>query len=163
MIEIGKKNFLPVNFRNFLFSLFFALWFFALFIFLMIKFYLGVIFVLFFLFFVGIPLLFYIFLYIKNFSFVFDQEKITVNSGILIKRSKTISFKNIQSVETITGIVEKFFNISRLEIFTASPQQIFSLEGQEKRAKHLPDVTLYLLIEDAQFLKNFILEKKPSV
>jgi uncharacterized membrane protein YdbT with pleckstrin-like domain len=163
MIEIGKKNFLPVNFRNFLFSLFFALWFFALFIFLMIKFYLGVIFVLLFLFFVGIPLLFYIFLYIKNFSFVFDQEKITVNSGILIKRSKTISFKNIQSVETITGIVEKFFNISRLEIFTASPQQIFSLEGQEKRAKHLPDVTLYLLIEDAQFLKDFILEKKPSV
>jgi uncharacterized membrane protein YdbT with pleckstrin-like domain len=163
MIEIGKKNFLPVNFRNFLFSLFFALWFFALFIFLMIKFYLGVIFALFFLFFVGIPLLFYIFLYIKNFSFVFDQEKITVNSGILIKRSKTISFKNIQSVETITGIVEKFFNISRLEIFTASPKQIFSLEGQGKKAKHLPDITLYLLIEDAQFLKDFILEKKPSV
>jgi len=163
MIEIGKKNFLPVNFRNFLFFLFFALWFFALFIFLMIKFYLGIIFAFLFLFFVGIPLLFYIFLYIKNFSFVFDQEKITVNSGILIKRSKTISFKNIQSVETITGIVEKFFNISRLEIFTASPKQIFSLEGQKKRAKHLPDVTLYLLIEDAQFLKNFILEKKPSV
>jgi len=160
MIEIGKQNSLPVNFRNFLFFLFFVLWFFAFFIFAIIKFYWGVIFLFLFLLFIGIPLLFYIFLYIKYFSFVFDEEKITVNSGILIKKSKSVAFKNIQSVETITGIVERFFNISRLEIFTASPQQIFSL--QEKKTRHSPDITLYLLIKDAQFLKSFILEKKPA-
>jgi uncharacterized membrane protein YdbT with pleckstrin-like domain len=112
---------------------------------------------LFFLFFVGLPLFIYLLLYYKFISFVVENDKITINSGIIIKRSNTISFDNVQNVENIRGILYRIFGLSKVNIWTSSPQQI---EVKKKETIHKPTGTLELTIDDGEWLKNFILSKK---
>jgi hypothetical protein len=54
------------------------------------------------------------------------------------------------------------FHIAKLEIWTSSPAQIqvFQKRGQGYKTEHKPAGTLYLLQQDAEGLKKFILEHK---
>lgn len=94
----------------------------------------------------------YLLLYFHFFSFVVEDKKITINSGIIIKRSKTISFDQIQSVDNVRGILAQVFGLTKTNIWTSSPQQINLQSGQ---SQNLPDVSIILLREDGDWLKNF--------
>src|SRR5258708_1924418 len=47
---------------------------------------------------VGIPYVIYIFLSHQNASFTIDDDKITINHGVVSKHSKTIPFSRVQNV-----------------------------------------------------------------
>lgn len=107
--------------------------------------------------FIGIPIFLYLLLYYNSFSFLVEDTKITINSGVVIKHSKSIPFNIIQNVENIRGILHRLFNISKVNIWTSSPEQIKAYRGS---TAHKPDGSLDLLVEDGDWLKNFILGKR---
>jgi len=107
--------------------------------------------------FIGIPLLIYFLLLYNSISFVVENDKITVNYGIIIKKSKSIPFNTIQSIENVRGIRHQIFGLSVIKIWTSSPEQIRAHNGS---TTHKPDVSLDLIKENADWLKNFILSKK---
>jgi uncharacterized membrane protein YdbT with pleckstrin-like domain len=107
--------------------------------------------------FLGLPLFLYLLLWYECFNFIIEENKITINSGIIIKRSKSIPFGTIQKVENIQGIMHRLFGLSRINIWTSSPEQIRTHKGT---SIHRPDGRLDLLLEDGEWLNNFILDKQ---
>ena len=107
---------------------------------------------------VGIWIYLAMYLIYKNISYQIDDYKIAINSGVFTKRSKAISFDMIQNVDVLSGVVMRWFNLSRVSIWTASPGQINIPSSNQRNAgtSHTPDGSLLLLSEDAEWLKNFI-------
>lgn len=105
----------------------------------------------------GVPILLYLYLSYKNFSYMIDDNKITTYSGILSKRTKTIAFSTIQNIETNSGVISRIFKISGINIWTSSPSQIEIRRGE---SDNRPDMSFYLSIEDAEKIKDVIYTKK---
>jgi uncharacterized membrane protein YdbT with pleckstrin-like domain len=98
----------------------------------------------------------YFLLYYKFLSFVVENDKITINSGIIIKRSNSILFDKVQNVENVRGVLARLFGISKVSIWTSSPEQI---RVYHKETIYKPAGRLELTITDGGWLKNFILGK----
>lgn len=104
-------------------------------------------------FFIGAPMIIYLLLLYNSITFIVETNRITLNYGIIIKRSKSVSFDKVQSVENVKGVFKRIFGLSDVNIWTASPEQI------GKKGLHKPDLTLELLVKDADWLRSFILGK----
>lgn len=162
MIRIGEKTKLPANLKLYLvvrilgpmvlvvfLYLFLLMFFFSNFLFMSFLAILGAI-ILFIIFGWVCLIFFYKYTYI-----VVGEGNITFNSGVFVKRSKTISFDRVQNVETAMGRIAAFFDVSDIAVWTASPgQSAGDIPG------HKPDGIFYLRSKDAEWLKNFILEKQ---
>lgn len=109
------------------------------------------------LFIIGIPWSIYQTLKIDSKSFVITENSITKNTGILLKRSNTVTFDKIQNIECITGMLLEVFGLSHFYIWTASPSQITFNKGT---SQHIPDIILVLDSSDANWLKDYILSKR---
>jgi len=107
--------------------------------------------------FFGLPIFVYLLLFYNSFNFIVEDNKITINSGIIIKKSKSIPFSIIQNVENVRGLLHRIFSLSRVNIWTSSPEQIKVYKGS---TTHKPDGDLDLVVDDGEWLKNFILDKK---
>lgn len=109
--------------------------------------------------FLGIVLPIWIYLVIsyRFISYAVGERSITINSGILFKRSRTISFSNIQNSDSSRGPLSSIFGLSRLKIWTASPSQIRIREGN---SKNIPEGQIWLETQTADSIKNFVLSKK---
>lgn len=90
-------------------------------------------------------------------SYVVSENIITINSGILIKSSKSIPFTNVQDVNTKRGIISMMFGVSRINIWTASSGQIQINNGN---SINKPTGSLILNKEDATWLQRHILNSK---
>ena len=106
--------------------------------------------------FLGLPILIYLLIDINNVSFVVEEKKITINSGIIIKNSKSIPFANVHNVVISSGSVAKLFKVSRIDIWTASQSQTSASNGVE----HKPDGSLILKSEASIWLQKFILDNR---
>lgn len=107
--------------------------------------------------FFGLPIWTYSVVSLKFTSFIITEDNITTNSGILFKNSKTISFDRIQNSNTSRGPLSGLFNLSKLNIWTASPSQIRIERG---KSDNKPEQFLWLKTGDANWLKDFISKKK---
>ncbi|MDD5146043.1 MAG: PH domain-containing protein [Candidatus Pacebacteria bacterium] len=107
--------------------------------------------------FLGLPLWIYLIFTLKFTSFVITENTITINSGIFFKNSKTISFDKIQNCNASEGILSKMFNLSKLNIWTASPSQIHIERGN---SSNKPEQFLWLNVKNAHWLKNFIFRRQ---
>lgn len=105
----------------------------------------------------GIPVLIYIYLSYKNFSYMIDDGKITTFSGILSKRTKTIPFNTIQNIETDSGLISRMFNITEINIWTSSPSQIEIVRGN---SDNKADMSFYLNSIDAESVREILYPKK---
>jgi membrane protein YdbS with pleckstrin-like domain len=110
---------------------------------------------------IGIPFAIYEIIFYNSIRFSVADDKVTINSGIITKHSTTIPFQNIQNVDTVSGLMQRIFAISTLNIWTASPGQlgIVAQKGKEDTS-HGPDGRLWLDTQDAQWLKDFIATKR---
>ncbi len=90
-------------------------------------------------------------------NFIVSEKTLTINSGILIKKSKSIPFSSIQNIIIKKGIIAMIFGVSRINIWTASPGQIRINNGN---SENRPSGSLLIMNEDAEWLKNFILKNK---
>lgn len=90
-------------------------------------------------------------------SYVVKENTITINSGVLIKKSKSIPFANVQDVNTSRGIISMMFGVSKINIWTASPGQIQINNGN---STNKPTGSLTLNKEDATWLQQHILNGK---
>ncbi len=104
----------------------------------------------------ALPVFLYLLLFYKYFTFVINENKITINSGIIIKNSQSIPFNRVQNIRNVRGILSRIFGLSKVSIWTSSPEQIKAYGGS---TTHKPDGILYLITEDANWLKDFILDK----
>lgn len=92
------------------------------------------------------------------FSFMVSENTITINRGMIIKRSKSIPFDKVQNVSTVSGIIARLFGLAAIKIWTTSPSQIIGIT-KEREFEAAPDGRLVLEKEDAEWLKNFITKK----
>lgn len=73
-------------------------------------------------------LLFFIFCYVnaflaqKKYGYALREKDILYRRGYLVTKVTVIPFNRIQHVTTSQGLVEKFFKIARLKLFTAGGQ-----------------------------------------
>ena len=111
---------------------------------------------MFFLFFVDLPIFIYLAIYYSILTFIVENDRITINSGVIFKRSKSIPFDKVQNVENVGGPLIRLFNLSKVNIWTSSPEQI---QVHKKETEHEPDGRLELDSSDAEWFKNFILSK----
>lgn len=109
-----------------------------------------------FLFFIVLPAWIILLLDYRARSFIMDNEKITINSGIVIKKSRTINFDRIQNTVITKGPLSALFGVSKLSIWTASPMQI---QVKEEKMESNPDGVLWLKKIDAEALKEFFSRK----
>ncbi len=107
-------------------------------------------------FFIILVLPIFIILMIENhaITFVFDDDKITINSGVVAKSSKIMPFDKVQNVNVKTGALLGTFGLSEISIWTASQSQMGN-QGETK-----PDGKLKLKKEDSKILAEIILKKK---
>lgn len=110
-----------------------------------------------FLFVIGIPYAIYNIVKINSISYTVNENSITKNYGVLTKRSNTLTFNNIQNINSVTSMFSSLFNLTKLNIWTASPSQTVISKGS---SQNHPDIVLTLNHVDADWLKNFILSKK---
>jgi len=106
--------------------------------------------------FIGLPVFIYFLLYFNSLTFVVENDKITINSGVIVKRSNSISFNRVQNVENIRGVLARLFGLSKVSIWTSSPEQI---KVYRKETIHKPAGSLELTVADGEWLKSFILSK----
>ncbi|MCX6789649.1 MAG: PH domain-containing protein [Candidatus Gribaldobacteria bacterium] len=101
--------------------------------------------------FIGLPSYISIVLDFKYISFIVEEGRITIKSGIIAKHSKTILFNNVQNVENTQGILARIFGLVAIKIWTAS--------SQNSKTDNRADGTILLKKADAEWLKNFITKK----
>lgn len=97
----------------------------------------------------------------RNFSFMLDARQIILKSGVFTKRQNSIPFDTVQNVNLESGILMRAFGISRVEIWTSSPEQIqIHSDRSGSHSENRPTGTIYLAHEDAGELQRYILEHK---
>ncbi|MFA5996901.1 MAG: PH domain-containing protein [Candidatus Paceibacterota bacterium] len=98
----------------------------------------------------------------NNYSFIYNEQNIEINKGILSKSRKTIPYNTIQNVNVTSGWLMRRFGIEAVEIWTSSPAQIqiFQNRQQGYQTEHKPDGVIVLESEDAEALKNYIILHK---
>lgn len=107
----------------------------------------------------GIPAFLIAALKISSASFLINENSITINSGIVIKQSKSIPFNTVQNVSCKAGPVLAQFNLSSVEIWTTSPSQLTIRNG---RSDASPTSVLTLEKDDARWLKDLITNSKTT-
>lgn len=105
---------------------------------------------------IGGPIFLCVAISYKYISFIVDKTKIVINSGIIFKKSIAIPFDRVQNVDCNKGPVLGLFGLSKINIWTASPNQI-SIQGKSSSSN--PDGILIIPIDDAKWLQSFILNK----
>jgi len=96
-------------------------------------------------------------LYYFLFTYEITQQAITINSGILFRQHETINFNRIQVIDNERGPLLMIFGLTRVEIWTASPDQV-SVSGHGTR-QPAPDATIYLKKRSALEIKDFIAQR----
>jgi len=109
-----------------------------------------------FLFFLLIPLIFYLYLSYKCINFFVSDNNIIINSGIIFKKLKDIPFNSIQTKNLNTSPLQKLFGVSSLSIWTSSQSQIQIYRGNSKQRA---DGTLVLETNDANQLREMMTKK----
>ncbi len=104
--------------------------------------------------FLGIPLSIISLIYLNSINFILEENKITINYGIIAKHSNTIPYHNIQSIENKTSVSGQIFKVTVMSIWTASPNQIALHNERKLNGK------LYLPTTKAIWLKNYIFSEK---
>lgn len=104
---------------------------------------------------IGLPILFFTTWGDRNVSFVLDDLKLTINTGIFSRESKIIPYDKVQNVKIKSGILSGLFGLSRINIWTASRDQ--AAHGKvEARA----DGYLILNKEDSKLLAEIVSANK---
>ena len=104
-----------------------------------------------------LPIWMYELIAFKYVSFSVAEGMVTIDSGIIFKHSNSISFAQVQNVTNTRGPIASSFGLSKVSIWTASPEQI---RIQKNDTEHRPTGVLWLETAHAEWIKKFILEKK---
>jgi membrane protein YdbS with pleckstrin-like domain len=91
----------------------------------------------------------------KFFWFVLTDKNISINSGILLRRSCTIRFDRIQDVDTIRGLLHMMLGLTTVAIWTASFDQ---RRGKSNR----PDGLIVLDMQTAEWLRQYLSDPPQS-
>lgn len=90
-------------------------------------------------------------LYYRNFSFRLSSRNITINSGVIVRDSRTIDFGKIQNVEIRRGPFQMLLGVTSVKIWTGSMDQVsFNRNGASVR----PDGLLTLYSGDAEAVRD---------
>lgn len=105
---------------------------------------------------VGIPMLIWGLLRCSAVRFMVDTNKIEINWGIIMKKTRTILIKAVQNVKIEKGILPNLFGVWIVNIWTASQSQ----NTNDRKNPNKPDGLLILTKEDSEWLSDFIASSK---
>ena len=99
----------------------------------------------------GLGLMAYSVLYYLTFSFRLGSRNITINSGVIVRDSRTIDFGKIQNVEIQRGPLQMLLGLTKVKIWTGSMDQI---SFNRNSASVRPDGLLTLYLDDAEAIRD---------
>jgi uncharacterized membrane protein YdbT with pleckstrin-like domain len=113
---------------------------------------------------VGIGVLVYLFLFYLLYTYTVTDHSITIDSGVIFRDSRTIDFKQIQSVDSTRGPIQMLLGVTSVNIWTASPDQMHLSVHQGTGTSDVstlvdPDALLVLQSGLAEELRSRILNK----
>lgn len=103
--------------------------------------------------FLGLPAYGLMILVYNHWSYIINDNDITINLGIIFKKSKVISLSAIQNINQKHGPIMRLFNIINVEIWTSSQSQLNTSGGKSFNS---PDGTIMLSREEAQIFQEYI-------
>jgi uncharacterized membrane protein YdbT with pleckstrin-like domain len=99
----------------------------------------------------GLGLMAYSALSYLSFSFRLSSRTITINSGVIVRDSRTIDIGKIQNVEIQRGPLQMLLGLTKVKIWTGSMDQVsFNRNGARVR----PDGLLTLSADDAEAIRD---------
>lgn len=101
----------------------------------------------------ALPAYGFIVLVFNHWSYLIKDNDITINSGIIFKKSKTIALNAILNVTQKQGPLMSLFGITNLGLWTASPSQ---LNIKNANSINSPEGVIYLSNEEAKELQEYI-------
>lgn len=104
----------------------------------------------------GIIIYLYLYLEYSFFRFMVSPDGLTINSGIIVKGSRTITLPAIQSIDYTKDPIMAIFGIQQVRVWTSSPQQIEIKDGQ---THNVAAATFFIVPEDFEELKKSLLYK----
>ncbi len=99
----------------------------------------------------------YISAYYRSLGFLVTNNSITLYEGVFLKKSKTILFETVQTMESKSGIIMSMLGIVNFKISITIPNQININQNSITR---VPDFNIMLTPEQADWLTNFISNTK---
>ncbi len=112
---------------------------------------------------VAVVVLAYPILYYLLFTYEVHERALTINSGILFRQYETIDFNKIQTIDNERNPLLMIFGLTRVEIWTASADQLHSGTGRDAvRIRPRPDTHFLLGKNDASELRDYIMRTKTS-
>ena len=98
---------------------------------------------------------FFIHLAYKNWKYEFTKEAIKIESGVIIKKYKSIPYERVQNVDIVRGILARIIGFSTLEIQTAGYSIYTGKNGMGLSEGHLPAVSK----EKAEEIRDFLMKR----
>lgn len=92
---------------------------------------------------------------VKNRSFSIHRDHLVTNSGVFRKNSKSIIYNQIQNINCASSPISRIFNLSSVQIWTASPSQTHLYK---KKLENEPEAAFLLKKDQAYWLRDFITE-----
>lgn len=89
----------------------------------------------------------------NHWTYLIEDNDVTINYGIIFKKSRTISLRSIENVSQKRGPLMDIFGITNVSIWTSAPSQIKITKGN---SANTADGVLYLSREEAQELLDYI-------
>lgn len=89
----------------------------------------------------------------ESMSFLVTNNSITANWGIFVKKSKTVLFDTVQTMDSKGGLIMGMCGIVEFRINITSPSQININSGSATKAY---DFSVVLSSDEADWLANFI-------
>lgn len=99
----------------------------------------------------------YISAYYRSLGFLVTNTSITLYEGVFLKKSKTVLFETVQTMESKSGILMSMLGIVNFKISIMIPNQININPNSITR---VPDFNVVLTPEQAGWLTNFISNAK---
>jgi uncharacterized membrane protein YdbT with pleckstrin-like domain len=81
----------------------------------------------------------------KFFSYTITEQSITIQSGIIFRKNKSVNFNDLANIESAFGPVLAIFGLRKVQGFTSSPGQlIISHSKNGTTTTRVPDVNIIL-------------------
>lgn len=101
---------------------------------------------------IGLPFIIRVAIDNKYTTFVVNTNKIDINWGLVIKKSKSIPFSAVQNIKIESGVFTALCGVKIINIWTSSQSQI----SNDSETGNRPDGVLVLTSENSKWLSDFI-------
>jgi uncharacterized membrane protein YdbT with pleckstrin-like domain len=97
--------------------------------------------------------------------FVLEEDRIKGSYGLIPTMTKDLLFTDIRRVEIVRNLAAKKYNLSVVKLWTGSKNEAITTTERDgtKSTFYVPELSVELGVEDAEWLRSFIMKQKQAL